>query len=448
MLDSFKHLVKKKAKEGTQLETYKGILEKNPNNVNIRLKIGDLYAKMGDKKTAIQEYTTAAVQYARDGYLVKAIAVNKIIVRLDPSRQEALDRLSDLYFQRGITADPLVQNYRESKQQQESQEEQAELPVIEPEETEFAIDEGMPITLTEEGDEEPDIDSYLTQIPLLAGLSDETQHWLKSHITVRRFAEDDVIVQKESEQESLSIVVDGNVKMLTKDKEGQDTLLDKLGNGAFLGGISLFKPIRQTQDAGSENDITVIAESACTVLEVSKTDLAALAKREPDLSETLSSEYYKHRASNVTLARVALFSYLDPMERHEIAEYLTPMNAEKGTAIITEGEVGDTMYLIKAGEVGIYTTLIEDEGVSVIKTDQERLHLATLKEGDFFGEQALITKEPRSATVIAQTDVQLLRFSKRDLAAVVKHHPRVGTLLKKYHQQRISDTLESLKAIW
>ena len=123
MLDSFKkHLGKKKSKEGTQLETYKDILEKNPDNVNIRLKLGDLYAKKGDKQAAINEYTTAAIQYAKDGYLVKAIAVNKIIVRLDSSRQEALDRLSELYFQRGIAADPLVQSYRESKQQQEEQE--------------------------------------------------------------------------------------------------------------------------------------------------------------------------------------------------------------------------------------------------------------------------------------------------------------------------------------
>jgi CRP-like cAMP-binding protein len=107
------------------------------------------------------------------------------------------------------------------------------------------------------------------------------------------------------------------------------------------------------------------------------------------------------------------------------------------------------MYLIKTGAVGIYTTLVEESGgASVLKSDKDRLQLATLKEGDFFGEQALITKEPRSATVIALTDVQLLKFSIRDLAAVVKDYPRVGTLLKKYHQQRIADTMESLKSIW
>ncbi len=50
----------------------------------------------------------------RRDYLVKTIAVNKIIVRLDPSRQETLGRLSDLYFQRGVAADPLVESYRET----------------------------------------------------------------------------------------------------------------------------------------------------------------------------------------------------------------------------------------------------------------------------------------------------------------------------------------------
>ena len=66
--------------------------------------------------------------------------------------------------------------------------------------------------------------------------------------------------------------------------------------------------------------------------------------------------------------------------------------------------------------------------------------------GDFFGEQALITNEPRNATIIALTDVELLRFAKSDLAAVVRSYPRVEELLKKYHQQRNTATIASLKA--
>ena len=451
MLDSFKHLVGGKPKEETQLKNYKDILEKDPNNVNIRLKLGDLYAKLDDKKSAIQEYTTAAVQYAEDGYLVKAIAVNKIIVRLDPSRQEALDRLSSLYFQRGIVADSLVESYREAKQKEEEHvhEEEREMPTKTVEEGDSSSDEGQLIDFTGDQGEGPSLEPYFQQIPLLEKLSEDTQEWLSQHSTIHTFQANEPIFSQESEEEeSLFVILDGKVKLFTKDKESRDTLLDILESGSFFGGLSLLAPMRQDQQRSLEHTLSAVAERKSLVLEIPKSFLAQMIKREPDPSESLLMEYYKQRISDITLARVALFSHLEPPERRKIGEHLTPVNVRKGTTIITEGEIGDAMYVIKSGQVGVYTTLVEEQGVSVIQTDQERLHLATLQEGDFFGEQALITRELRSATIIALTDVQLLKFTKHDLAIVVKHYPRIGTLLKKYHQQRISDTLESLKSIW
>jgi CRP-like cAMP-binding protein len=448
MLNSFKHLVGKGSKEETQLKTYKNILEKDPQNVNIRLKLGDLYAKMGDKHAAIHEYTAAAVQYANGGYLVKAIAVNKIIVRLDPSKKEALDRLSDLYFQRGIAADPLVQSYRESLQKKESAsstEEEIEIPTIHSQEY---YERDASVSSGQNQTEALGLDRYFKRIPLLSNLSNETQQWLEKHVTVRNVAADAHIVEPGDVQDSLFVILDGKASVFTKDKEDHDTFLNDLKAGSFFGGTSLFTPVRQTLSDTSECHLRVIAETTCLLLEIPKPILATLIKKEPDLSDTLLMEYYKQKTSEVTLARVPLFSYLDPAERRKIADHMTPINVRKGTTIITEGEIGDSMYVIKSGQVGVYTTLMEGDGVSVIKTDQERLHLATLKEGDFFGEQALITREPRSATIVSLTDVQLLKFTKHDLAVVVKHHPRVGTLLKKYHQQRITDTLESLKSIW
>jgi len=141
------------------------------------------------------------------------------------------------------------------------------------------------------------------------------------------------------------------------------------------------------------------------------------------------------------LASVPLFSYLTPGERQKIAEFLCPVNVKKGTIVIQEGEIGDCMYLVKSGEIDVYTTLMEGEEI-----DQEQLHLATLKAGDFFGEQALITNEPRNATIIALTDTELLQFSKSDLATIVINYPRIGELLRKYNQQRNTATITSLKS--
>lgn len=443
MLDSFKHLVSKKTKEETQIEEYRKHAQQDPNNVTTRLKLGELYAKIGDKKAAIQEYTTAAIQYANDGFLVKAIAVNKIIVRLDPARQEALDRLSDLYFQRGITADSFVQEYRDAHHHGEEQE------ISAPPEAGEQAEPLEEIDLTAIPREQVPLGLYGETVSLLASLSEESRKWLEKQTTLHKARAKEYLLRDAVEPESLFVLLEGEAKIYTKDKEGEETLLEQLGIGGFWGGIFLFAPIRQTQDAEAENPLSVIADQDCRVLEIPKAALAALVKREPDLSESLLLAYYKRKTSDITLARVPLFSHLDPIERRKIAEQFTPVTIHKGATILTEGEMGDEMYVIKSGQVGVYTTLVEEEGgVSVIKTDQDRLHLATLKAGDFFGEQALITREPRSATIIALTDVQLMKFTKHDLAVVVKQHPRVGAQLTKYHQRRIADTMESLKAIW
>jgi len=443
MLNSFKHLVTKKSKEETQIDAYKGQLQREPNNVNLRLKLGDLYAKIGDKKSAVQEYTAAAIQYANDGFLVKAIAVNKIIVRLEPERQEALDRLSDLYFQRGVVAEPMVQQYREAHTAQEMPAEEEDVSENEPE---IAIEE---IDLTVVQHEQLDLEQYVGSVPLLTQLSPENRQWLARQCRLQTPHAQEYLIEDADEPESLFVILEGSANIYTKDKEGQDSLLQQLTTGGFWGGMFLFAPVRQNQETSFIPPISVKMQEAGRVLEIPKAALTVLIKRDAELSESLLLAYYQHKNTDMALARVPLFSHLAPAERAKVAEYFSPVTFRKGATIITEGDTGEEMYVIKAGQVGVYTTLVEEEGgVSVIKADQERLHLATLGEGDFFGEQALITNEPRSATIIAISDVQALKFTRHDLAIVVKQHPRVGALLQKYHQKRIADTMESLKAIW
>lgn len=439
MLNNFKHLVTKKTKEETQIDAYKEQLQREPNNLNIRLKLGDLYAKIGDKKSAIQEYTAAAVQYANDGFLVKAIAVNKIIVRLEPERQEAWDRLSDLYFQRGVVAEPMVQKYRDAHTAQETPSDEEETPEIEVEE----------IDLTAVQHDYPDLERYAGSVPLLAQISPENRQWLEKQCRIQMAHAKEYFIKDAPEPESLFILLEGGAHIYTKDKEGEDSLLQQMTVGGFWGGMFLFAPVRQGIDSSLQPAISVRIEHDSRILEIPRTALSILIKREPDLSESLLLAYYQHKNTDATLARVPLFSHLEPVERAKIAEHFTPAAFRKGTTIIAEGDNGEEMYVIKSGQVGVYTTLVEEEGgVSVIKADQERLHLATLQDGDFFGEQALLTHEPRSATIIAITDVQALKFTKHDLAVVIEQYPHIGALLEKYHQQRIADTLESLKAIW
>ncbi len=177
-------------------------------------------------------------------------------------------------------------------------------------------------------------------------------------------------------------------------------------------------------------------------------DLSELYFKHEEVSLALEQSFHREYGGerlHEKLANVPLFGYLAEEERQKIAEFLTHVRYEKDDIIIQEGDRGDCMYLITSGEVDVSTILL-DEQQQPGDGEPERLHLATLKAGDFFGEQALIAHEFRNATIVALADVELLRFSKPDLDVVVGCYPRVGELLEKYHHQRNTATITSLKS--
>lgn len=417
-LGDLKKLVSKEKDISSQIEEYKKLLEKNPKNMDVWLKLGDTYAKAGDKEAAIKAYTEAAIRYAEEGHLVKAVAVNKIIVRLDPSRKEAHERLANLYFQRGVRVEPLKD---------------LELP-------EKAVSESEPSPV--EVSKEVSISYPLEKISLLSDIDPPDLAFLKKMAAFREFKANQVIVQEGEKGASLFVILEGKVKASVKNKEGTPVTIEFLGQGDFFGELSLL--------ARTGRQASVVAETPCKVLEISEAILKPLIVKFPKV-RTILEETYKIRELKLALALVPLFSDLDPEERLSIAKHLTLEKFPQGAVIFKEGTPGDSLYIIKSGQVGISTTLMEDGEVSVIKKaakDQKELYLSTLEKGDFFGESALLTREPRSATAIAIADnTELLKLSKPDLAGIVKQYPRILFVMKKYHEWRLRKTLESLKSV-
>jgi putative ABC transport system ATP-binding protein len=101
------------------------------------------------------------------------------------------------------------------------------------------------------------------------------------------------------------------------------------------------------------------------------------------------------------LAKCEAFAALTPDMLTKVAEKMKREAFEEGTVIIRQGEEGDKFYLIRRGTVDV----IIDEG----QPDQVML---VLKEGDFFGEKALITGQPRSATIRTKERVEVYTLDK------------------------------------
>jgi CRP-like cAMP-binding protein len=104
-----------------------------------------------------------------------------------------------------------------------------------------------------------------------------------------------------------------------------------------------------------------------------------------------------------------------------------------GDRIITQGTVGDAFYVICEGAVRVVR---EDDG-------QVR-ELARLENGSFFGEMALLSGAPRTASVeSADEDTQLLEISAPMLAELSREHPQIATALRKFCRQRmLSNVME------
>jgi MFS family permease len=112
------------------------------------------------------------------------------------------------------------------------------------------------------------------------------------------------------------------------------------------------------------------------------------------------------------LRRVAIFAPLPQYVQEQLARHLIPVSAKPGDVVIREGDPGDRVYVIRSGRVAV--------------SKRGRL-VAELGPGDYVGEIALLRDVPRTATVTALDDADLLALE-RDvfLGAVTGAHPNRG----------------------
>jgi CRP-like cAMP-binding protein len=112
------------------------------------------------------------------------------------------------------------------------------------------------------------------------------------------------------------------------------------------------------------------------------------------------------------LHQTVLFREFSDQEMSEFLDLLDPLSAAPGQLVVRQDDVGDCMFIVVQGSCRV----VHHKGGRDIE-------LAVLKEGDFFGELALVDEGPRSADVIAITDVALLKISQAVIAAVAGVYP-------------------------
>lgn len=345
------------------------LVKAEPRDIALSQKLGDALRKAGDSRQALLVYQDVADRYARDGQLIKAVAICKLILEIDPGHADTQERLADLYARKrgvGVSIKGMAPAPPEPEGEGEGEGEGGDPPV---EIALAAVERPAEVELSVEAEEriEAEAPADLPAPPFSAATPFETI----LHAARERAA-----------------------------AEGAELLLADPFHG----------------------DEEPLPEAVALAARATPPVPQAPASRAP-AARILVPPPPPARA----LPRIPLFSDLPHRAFVTLAERIALHRVPAGAAVLREGEPGTSFFVVASGSVRV------EKGAPGGRTTP----LATLGEGSFFGEMAILSGEPRAATVVAAEACELLEIRADVLLELAREHPQVVESLGQFYRRRL-----------
>jgi len=276
------------------LECFQIHCGQEPEDLRSQLKAAELLGRLGQKKEAIQMYQKVAEAYAQDGFLLQAISINKMILRMDPASKDVNDRLVQLYAEKSREVKPL---------------------------------------------------RPFPHIPLFSELNEQELQSLLPHIQSKSFRKGSLICQEGEGGDSLYVISRGEVAIIKQTPEGKEVLIRNIREGDFFGEFGFF--------TDQKRHANVKAVTECEVLEIPQNELNGIIKTHPHLNQVLLT-LFKQRVLDLFLACSPMFSSLTAQEREKVFKRFHLRRVPEGTLLFKGGEPSQSLYMIKSGEVEIF----------------------------------------------------------------------------------------------
>lgn len=405
------------------LECYRALGEVEPNDGTWPHRAGELLQRLGETGPAIASLRRAVELYARAGFLLKAVAVCKLILRIDPEADDARQRLKELNSDRGIQVIP-------------------RMPVAEPDSALAAAvveatspggpavrpqpppKKPAPVTaqLAIELDEIPlDIDiefdtaevsvrarNALAQSALVAAVPPEQLGGFIDRCSLVELADGDVLFRQGDAGDALYVVVAGEVAVIADGPPRVE--LTRLGESSFFGEIALVT--EETRTA------TVQATRPTELLVFKRAAVEELCAAEPALLSVILAAVRERLVSRL-IATSPLFEPFAGEERRELVGRFRCRDAPAGSVLIAQGRRADGLYVLLSGRAEV---LRYDDA------NAERV-VSRIKPGDFVGEMSLLTGQAAVATVRTETRALVLHLPTNAFREVIMTHPQVLALV-------------------
>ena len=414
---------------------FQALLEKEKTNTQIRLRYADTLVLAGSKNEAIKQYRIVADELAESGFMIRAIAINKKIVQLDPSQTDVHQKLAAMNDARSkgrsaamaklasaITSDPASPSATPPPE--------PAAPTMSLEDSmamEFGDSVGAPAVEDEDVlelvEEEPDkeVEIVLDAIPP-PGLEGDEQGSDIAPEDEKTASGAGPELEFETADESLSFSED--VPSLESEEAAAEDVLEKASASVGLGsededeGPEVEVDIEMEPEAAADGKaplVGIIGEDIDALIDSIIADVGSSAVASPELPAQ----------TNESPGGIPLFAQLSMQEFIDVAVVLDRRSVKTGTVIVREGEPGDSMFIVSTGQVD-----------AACGEGEKSVTVATFSDGDFFGEMAVLSGEPRTATVTAVKNTELLELSRENLHKIFSKHPEVEAKIRLAYDER------------
>lgn len=139
---------------------------------------------------------------------------------------------------------------------------------------------------------------------------------------------------------------------------------------------------------------------------------------------------------STALKQITLFSDLPDENIAQLVEKVKEQNVSSGEILFREGDKGDSLYFILSGQLEIFRG-----GDGADKTT-----LAILGKGEYFGEMAILEEKPRTASVSALRDSQLLELCREDFTTLLERNPSLALKMTSAISARLRLSMEAQAA--
>jgi sulfate permease, SulP family len=130
---------------------------------------------------------------------------------------------------------------------------------------------------------------------------------------------------------------------------------------------------------------------------------------------------------------VGLFDGFSPEDMKVVGSYLTRRSYARDAVVFREGDPGDEVLVVTSGSASAYLHL----------PDGANIRLATFSRGTEFGELAILDRQARSATVVADEDLVCYALTTADFAALAENQPSIAIQLLAAIGRELSGRLRS-----